>query len=166
MNPSQRANTNEILARMASARVGGALIDLITLAAAIENFQFSLNSGGPIAPATSVHWTSPPFTFSQGGAGAALILAGMTVQTQAVDQAFSLSLIRDIAGSSFTLPPTSSMATGHVTPINAGVLAWIDTFRTPGSTHTYSIQAMNNAGGQTVTVPAANQAWMLILELA
>ena len=122
----------------------------------VSNFQVTQNTG-PIAPSGSISWDSNPFTFFGENV---LVLAGISVETQAADQAVQYALVKD---SLTTL--VSSEADVSTKKFGQSVLAWIDQGNAGGSTHTFSITATNSTGGQTVTVPAAGQAWILLIEL-
>jgi hypothetical protein len=123
----------------------------------VSHFAAKQNSAA-IAPLNSIAFPADAFKFR---GTAALIIAGIAVETQGTDQAVLYSLQKD------GVAMVASQGDVSADKFGFGTLAWIDQGNTPGSSHTYQITATNATGGQTVQVAnSAGQAWILILELA
>jgi hypothetical protein len=128
--------------------------------AAGTNFLNTINSGGAIAPAATINWDSN--TFTPKVSGNVLVMAGAYVQTSAVDVAVTFSLVRDRAGTPVTIGPAGKQDGGHVAEDAMATLIWIDAAVSLAA-HTWSIVCAAASG--TVTVPAANQIYVVLLEL-
>lgn len=121
---------------------------------ALGNNLSQLNAA-PIGPALSVKWTSSTFTPSASGSGKVLVLGFATINPGTNTDQLIVQIIRDAATG--VGPFSTSTITGGQA---FGVVCWIDQV-TPGTPHTWSVQASSPAN---VTIPAA-EAVVVLIEL-
>lgn len=111
-----------------------------------------------IGPATAVALTSAAFITSASGTARVNIEAGMQVNitgsTSVAGEVVTFSLLRD--GVALTGAPTFDVELSATHAVASGTLAWQVT-ETPGSSHTYAIQAVNKTTpAHTLEVAAGN----------
>lgn len=159
MSDIQHTVREKALAAIAALSEGGisniekALTAIVDILGTISAQRNSLG----ILPANSIAFQTTPIPIV---GSTVLVIAGIAVQTQGADQSVQYALVRD--GLTTLVTSEADVSTGK---FGSGVLAWVDSGLTPGSSHTWEITATNQTGGQTVTVSVANQAWVVVVGL-
>lgn len=157
MNPAQYVN----LARLAALGALGS-----GASGGVTNNGSTSLLGSPVAPATTVDYTSAAHICKT---GRVLVIADITASknggTIAAGDQVTLTLQRDIGGTPVQVggdKRVGAITTGTDVAA-AGSLSYVDTV-TPGSTHTYSIQAAVNTAGHTAGI-LADEAQVTVIDL-
>lgn len=130
-----------------------------------SNDLAQINTGGPIGPATSVHWDSSAFISNTGKVlVVGIATASKAGGTLAAGDLVTFELIRDFAGTPVVISAAQrvgAVTTGADVTANC-VCSFVDQV-TPGVSHTYSIQAAVS-GGHTAEF-AMSEATILVIDI-